>query len=236
MALARPSEPWAMTATGAAQRRGYAAQSELQLRELLETFCRNRWPDARICHEMVMGEGRVRADVVAIDQAHIAAFEVKGSYDDTTRLLHQVGMYQLAVPEVWIVVPDDHADDARLIRHLLPSVGLLVATGMDRHIVRNIKTDFALDVEAEAVPRQPVPVMTLALLWRDELALVCEATGAHHVTKRSTRSAMIKALLDTCGLDELMPHCCAALRSRDALWRADQPIPFGRKADAENHD
>ena len=43
--------------------------------------------------------------MVAIDAAHIAAFEVKGEYDETTRLLHQVGMYQLCVPEVWMVVP-----------------------------------------------------------------------------------------------------------------------------------
>ena len=63
---------------------------------------------------MVMGGGRVRADVVAISTDHIAAFEVKGEYDETVRLLHQVGMYQLCVPEVWMVVPvGRHADDAR---------------------------------------------------------------------------------------------------------------------------
>lgn len=58
MTLVKPSEPWAMTAEQAARRSGYAARSELKLRELLEEFCRARWPEARIVHEIVMGEGR----------------------------------------------------------------------------------------------------------------------------------------------------------------------------------
>src|SRR3990167_3909305 len=133
MAIKRPSEPAFMTATEAATRQGYAARSELALRNALEEFCRARWPDARVVHEMVMGEGRVRADVVALAPAHIAAFEIKGEYDNTTRLLHQVGMYQLCVPEVWMVLPEKHIDDGRLIRHLIPSVGLIHGTGIERH-------------------------------------------------------------------------------------------------------
>jgi hypothetical protein len=226
VALIKESEPWSMTAEKAAQRRGYASRAELVLRNALEVFCRARWPDARIVHEIVMGQGRVRADVAAITPAHIAAFEIKGEYDDTTRLLHQVGMYQLCVPEVWMVVPiGKHAEDARLIRHLLPSVGLLVGaeTSVMNHYEFAPDDGFGLGVEAEAVPRSVVPKLMLEMLWRDELAWLCSHTRCHQPTPKSTRPKMIAALLGL-SVDELQRGVCSALRGRDALWRADAPI------------
>lgn len=223
MAIMRPTEPWSMTAEKAAQRTGFASKAELVLRNALETFCRERWPAARVVHEIVMGEGRVRADVAAIDTAHIAAFEVKGEYDNTTRLLHQVGMYQLCVPEVWMVVATGHAEDAHLIRHLMPSVGLLVGTGQSMR--RSYEFDgknFGLTVEAEAVPRQPVPKLMLEMCWADELVGICDRTKTNR-GKKPTRPTMIKALLDL-PFVQLQAEVCTALRGRDALWRADAPV------------
>ena len=212
-----------MTAEKAAQRTGFASKAELVLRNALEAFCRERWPVARVVHEIVMGEGRVRADVAAIDTAHIAAFEVKGEYDNTTRLLHQVGMYQLCVPEVWMVVATGHAEDAHLIRHLMPSVGLLVGTGQSmRHSYEFDGKNFGLTVEAEAVPRQPVPKLMLEMCWADELVGICDRTMTSR-GKKPTRPTMIKALLDL-PFAQLQAEVCTALRGRDALWRADSPI------------
>ena len=235
MTLIKPSEPWGMTAEQAAQRRGYAAKSELALRDKAEALCRNRWPDARVVHEIVMGQGSVRADLAAISLDHIAAFEIKGESDNTTRLLHQVGMYQLCVPEVWMVVPYGyHAEDARLIRHLLPSVGLLVGnavngweSGVDHRKLRRIESpEFELAVEAEPVPREPVPKMMLEMLWRDELASACARTGCYAASKKSTRPVMIKALLELPAVD-IQHEVCAELRSRNALWRADPSVTGG---------
>ncbi|MCA1831189.1 MAG: hypothetical protein LC750_00315 [Actinobacteria bacterium] len=224
MALLKPNEPRFMTAEQAAQRKGYRGQAELALRSSLEAFCRERWPEARVCHEMVMGEGRVRADVVAVNPAHIAAFEVKGEYDETTRLLHQVGMYQLCVPEVWMVVPvGRHADDARVLRHLLPSVGLLVGAGTSaRNHYEFDGKDFGLVVEAEPTPR-PVHVdMMLEMLWRDELAAACDRLRVSR-GKKDRRSDMI-AGLKALPVAELQEAVCFELRRRDALWRADPPV------------
>jgi hypothetical protein len=213
-----------MTADQAASRRGYAGRAELALRNSLERFCRSRWPDARICHEMMMGERRVRADVVAVDSAHIAAFEVKGEYDETVRLLHQVGMYQLCVPEVWMVVPvGRHAEDARVLRHLLPSIGLLVGAGMsERNHYEFDGKDFDLVVEAEPQPRAVHPEMMLEMLWRNELYGACDRLRIA-LSKKPTRPEMIKKLLEL-PLGTLQREVCTELRSRDALWRADPPI------------
>lgn len=232
MSIKRPNDPIFMTADQAATRRGYAGRAELALRNSLEQFCRARWPDARICHEMMMGERKVRADVVAIDPAHVAAFEVKGQYDDTTRLLHQVGMYQLCVPEVWMVVPvGRHAEDARILRHLLPSIGLLVGAGQsaENHYEFDGK-DFDLVVEAEPVPRAVHPEMMLEMLWAEELRGCCGRLmiGAG---KKSTRAGMIKQLLER-QIDELQREVCTELRFRDALWRADPPIAISGAANA----
>lgn len=226
MGLIKPSEPDWQSAEQAAKRNnfGSAAKSELALREALEAFCRSRWTDIRICHEMVMGEGKVRADVVAIGLAGIAAFEVKGAYDDTSRLIHQVFMYQLAVPEVWMVVDDGHSEDARLIRYLLPSVGILVGSGMRRHNAYTPdERNFTLTIEAEAKPLVPVTKSMLEMLWRQELAGACGRTKCHTVDKRTTRKEMIKALLELPHPD-LQREVCTELRAREARWRADPAI------------
>jgi hypothetical protein len=224
MALLKPNEPMFMTAEQAARRKGYAGRAELALRNALETFCRERWPEARICHEMVMGEGRVRADVVAVDPGHIAAFEVKGEYDDTTRLLHQVGMYQLCVPEVWMVVPvGRHADDARILRHLLPSIGLLVGAGTSqRNHYEFDGQDFGLVVEAEPAPRAVQVDMMLQMLWREELVGACDRLRVSR-GKKDRRSDMIAGLKEL-PVTELQEAVCFELRRRDALWRADPPM------------
>lgn len=224
MAIRKPNEPIFMTAEQAATRRGYAGRAELALRNSLEKFCRERWPEARICHEMMMGERKVRADVVAIDPARIAAFEVKGEYDDTVRLLHQVGMYQLCVEEVWMVVPvGRHAEDARILRHLLPSVGLLVGAGTSQKNYYEFDgKDFDLVVEAEAQPRPPHTEMMLEMLWAAELRGCC---GRQHIclSKKPTRPEMIAKLLELPPFT-LQVEVCTELRARDALWRADPPM------------
>lgn len=218
-----------MTAVEAVRRRGYAAESELRLRNAVEAWCRDRWPDARVVHEMVMGAGRVRADVVALSPEHIVAIEVKGEYDDTTRLLHQVGMYQLCVPEVWMIVTKakGHDTDASYIRHLLPSVGLLVADGMRRNPVggeADIGKAVTLTVVAEAVPRPVVPELMLEMLWAAELTGCCNRLRVS-IKSGATRPKMIKALLSDVHFIDLQREVCTALRGRDALWRADPAIP-----------
>jgi hypothetical protein len=224
MKLMKSSEPSFMTADEAAQRKGFAARSELELRNGLEGVLRDRHPESRIVHELVMGAREVRADVVAIAPAHIAAVEVKGAYDNTTRLMHQVGMFQLCVPEVWICCAKEHAGDARLIRHLLPSVGLIVGTNLDKGYHRGASQDpLVLDIEAEPVPREVVPEMMLEMLWAEELRNACHSLRIS-VHSSTTRPKCIAALLEKAATTELIAATCRQLRARNALWRADQPI------------
>ena len=168
-----------------------------------------------------MGQGKVRADVVAIAPVHIAAFEVKSGWDDTSRLLHQVGMYQLCVPEVWMVVDQQHDDDARLINWLMPSIGILSTNDTKRYTVA--PDQLVLSVIAEAAPREVIPEMTLRLLWAEELHVACDDAGVP-ANSRATRTVMVKRLLATLKPKDILVTVCRALRARDALWRADAPM------------
>lgn len=234
MALMRATESWALTAEQTA-RRGYgvAARSELALRNGMEELLRQRFPDARICHEMVMGEREVRADIVAIDTGHIVAVEVKGSADTTVRLLHQVGMYQLCVPEVWMVLDHRHAGDGAMLRHLLPSIGLITAHNSMAGYGGGMSGDgtFRLEVVAEPLPRPPHPEMMLQMMWAQELANMCNTTRVATIgSAKPRRAKMIRLLLDKIEPSDLLKACCAELRNRHALWRADPPIGDGAPA------
>lgn len=238
MALMKPSEDWAMTAEKAAQRPehsysiGPAAQSELRLRNAVEQFLRDRRATARICHEMVMGEREVRADVVAVDTDHIVAVEVKGESDSVSRLLHQVGMFQLCVPEVWIITAKpDHVEASQLINYLLPSVGVIAGTGIrDRwergNRIDALKEPCVLTVLHEAVPRAPHPEMVAQMLWARELANIATRTRlmVFAPSKIPSRQKCIGVLLEKLSAEELLREACTELRARRALWRADDPV------------
>jgi hypothetical protein len=137
-------------------------------------------------------------------------------------------MYQLCVPEVWMVVDAKHGDDAALIRHLLPSVGLITADGLT-HLSLDwnaAERPVTFAVAAEPAPRAPAPEMTLEMLWAEELRGVCHRLRITAGTK-STRSQMMASILRLSSASEILREACTALRGRDALWRADAPIEPG---------
>ena len=221
------SESWAVTAEQAGTRNGWRADHELALRLAMEAVMRGRMPDARMCHEMVMGAREVRADLVAVGPAHIAAIEVKGYGDNVTRLLHQVAMYQLCVPEVWMVLSSDKQEAGRLIKWLLPSCGLMIGHNMRKDWTprRGGDPEVRLEIEAEPVPRDPHPLMMLEMMWAQELASICNRTKIANVaSKKPRRAKMIEWLMDKVSPADLLRQCCTELRGRNAMWRADPAI------------
>lgn len=240
----KPSEPWAMSATDAVirgsathryewERTGTmlpAARSELVLRNAMEAFLRERYPEARLVHEIVMGEGKVRADVAALCPDHLVAVEVKGAGDNTLRLLHQVAMFQLCFPEVWMVVAENHGADADLIRHLMPQIGLIVGKGMGRRWTgegsnHDEPVPVEFEVIAEPAPRDPVPEMMLRVCWLEELKSICDRLLFESDSRTTRRQATQKLLNGTkSDLRKLMPEVCRELRGREAQWRADPPV------------
>lgn len=224
MTMIRETSPDAM-ARRETGRRVYRSDAELKMRDAVERWGRAKWPEARVCHELVMDRGTVRADVAFVSPAHIAVVEIKSEYDDTSRLLHQAGMFRLAVPEVWIAAPHRHTEDARLIRYLMPSIGIALSD-RDRAI-GPLPDDFMIEAVEPAEQFQPWPEACLSLLWVAELAIEARlANGVQHHGKL-THAALVAAM-SRLTWPEQLAAVCRQLRSRQAFWRADAPIfaPF----------
>lgn len=200
----------------------YRSRGELALRDALERWARDRYPEARLVHELVMGRGKVRADMAAIEPHSLVAFEIKSWFDDVTRLLHQCMMYRLAVPELWLVTLARHRDDCDLVRWLAPSIGLLLAhplPGGDSE-----SGPYRLEVAAEAGVIDPHPEALLHLCWVAELAAIAGYQGS----RTPTHAQLVKSLLADLEPQDRLAGVCRQLRARDALWRADPPIRDGR--------
>jgi hypothetical protein len=199
----------------------YRSQDELKMREAVETWGRAKWPTARVIHELVMDRGTVRADVAFATEDHLAAVEIKSNQDETHRLLHQAGMFRLAVPELWIASAHRHAKDAELIRYLMPSIGIALCDRVDS---LGPTPDLRLDIEYQAQQFMPWPEATLSLLWVSELADEVMRHGIHHNNlKRATHGSLVKAMLKLEWRDQIAA-VCRQLRARNFGWRADPPI------------
>lgn len=228
-----PAEEKSQAAIEKAVRRTYRSDAELAMRDVLEDWCRERFPGARMFHELVMNRGTVRADMASIQPAHLAAFEIKGPYDSSERLIHQIAMFRLSVPELWLVVTDRMAADANLVRHLLPSVGVIEIQHRDAvgrppsysdapWRGRVDRAALSVRVIHEAEPFAPHSEALLSLCWVAEL----RAEAVRHRVwqgKGGTHSALLQALLRLPAADQLA-SVCRQLRSRETMFRADPAI------------
>jgi hypothetical protein len=141
-------------------------------------------------------------------------------------LVHQVALYRLAVPELWIVVANRHVKDAEIIRYLLPSVGLISIDGIPDRYGRSNPIDRAamsVDVIAEAERFEPLPEALLQLCWVAELA----DEARHHRLIQGRANPVHSRLIEM--MEKLTPaeqmaSVCRQLRARQTLFRADPPI------------
>lgn len=227
MSLAQPSSP---KDQAKAFHGRYMGGSELAAREVVTAWGRARWPQARMVTELTVDRGTSRADVAFIGTDHLAVVEVKSSVDNTSRVLHQLGHFQLSSPEVWLAFHTAHLVDAHRIKSIMPSIGLLALEytepGASRWSTPKIlpAEQRTATIIAEAVPFKPDPECLLSVLWVEELA---EEAGRMRVMnvgkKRPSHGKLVKALMGL-SVEEQTKSVCRQLRARDAMWKADPPI------------
>lgn len=190
--------------------------TEKDLRDKVEAWGRARWPEARVCHELVMNRGTVRLDVAFVSPRHLAVVELKSGYDTMERVMHQVGWARLCAHEVWLVCDQRWGEDMRILRYLLPSLG--IAHAKTRHHGPDHQAE-PIEILAESAWGEPHPLAMASLLWVAELAAALGRGGANPGNHRLLSSRL--ALMAARQRDEMV---CQQLRGRDALWRADPPI------------
>src|ERR1700744_4814549 len=105
----------------------YRSDEEIKIRDAVEPWLRERVPGCRIIHELNVGQGQARADIVAVGTDTFHSVEIKSSYDGTSRLMLQAGFFSLCSPFLWIVAATEHLGDVDMISYLLPHVGVIEA-------------------------------------------------------------------------------------------------------------
>lgn len=199
----------------------YRSDDEIAIREAVEAWGRPRYPGCRIIHELVVGRGEARADIVFVTETHIAAVEIKSAHDYGTRLMNQASLFRLAVPELWLVA--DHArhlKDFELIRYLIPTIGICEAvTDKTRDKPHR---DKAIEIRCDAQQFVHHDWSMLQLLWVEELLF---ETGHAKVFqgKRANHNQLVTAML-MLSPEERLRAVCRQLRARNFMWRADPPI------------
>lgn len=200
--------------------RRYRGAKEVDLRNAVERWGRARWPEARVCHELVLNRGTTRLDVAFVSPDRLAVVELKSGYDVMDRAIHQTAFARLCGCEAWLICDTRFSPDLRLIRFLLPTIGIAQLTTVDQHGHVLPGGEHAIEVVAEPdLATRPHPEAQAAVLWVAEL---CRALGIGG-SKPPTHASLMKrlaALPDA----ERTALVCRELRGRDALWRADPPI------------
>lgn len=192
----------------------YRSPDELLIRAAAEDWGRARWPGRRVIHELGMGRGSVRADIVFVGPDALSAVEIKSAYDNADRLINQLAMFRLSAPDVWLIHDVRHGRDAALMGYLLPSIGLVEAS-----VQSGVAT---LRVTREAEGFVPDLECLVSLLWVEELRTAASLLGSK-VPARATHASLRKTVMEA-GADAALRAVCHALRGRSTLWRADAPI------------
>lgn len=205
---------------------GYRSGIELQIRTVLEGWCRARWPDGRQIHELVISRGVARADMAVVTPDRFVAIEIKGPLDNTHLLMHQAGLFRLASSELWIVVAETHLEDAEMIHWMLPSVGVAVVSGLpaigDRAYYKGSTTDLELGIQVvhEPLPFQPHPKALLSVLWVEELR---EQALRYGLKPQKTHLKLVEQMMRSLSPEQQLDAVCTALRGREFAFRSDAP-------------
>jgi hypothetical protein len=182
------------------------SSEELEMRAMIETWGRQRYPGARVVHELVTGGCRI--DMAFIQRDHVAGVEIKSSKDVLDRLDKQIETYHRMLPEVWVCAAprwDDHEIPYRTGR-------LWIADGK----AQSWRQEKGWPRQQPAIVDRTMTVPMLHLLWQAELFSLC-AHSRVSASRRDRMSLLTAALARKLTGDEIVAGVCRELRARAAF-------------------
>ncbi len=206
------------------------SSAEQELRDAVVARLRKLRPNARICHEVNCGVwGPNRMDVMAVDVAEIIAVEIKSEKDTITRGPKQLQAMSGVAHHSIIALHEVHLEErvtnewaAHYCKpdrqHYLRGVpecltGAIPWVYPERQRAAGWNDDVGMWRAPEPRMEYALPSSAIHLLWRDELAALCDALRVSR-GKRSNMQEMIRALWWHATGKELTRGICAALRRR----------------------
>ena len=204
----------------------HRSEAETEIRDAVVAKLRQCRPNARIIHEINLLDGRVRADVMAVDRAEIITVEIKSERDKLDRLPDQLDAMRRC----------SHIAIAALHRKFIPEEIVDLRSPRLDCVPRDVSTWWypaAQDMAEAQHPafqwdepdlarslNQALPPDAMSLLWRDEMEELCHALRLS-VPPRANMKAMAQALRWGATGRDLTLGICAALRKRDRCAEAD---------------
>ena len=179
------------------------------MRRAIEAWGRERWPDARLVHELVVAQER-RIDMAFIQPGNIVGIEIKSSRDTLDRLDEQVRVFTAHLPQVIVAVAPKWVEKST--PHFSRSDTVVVHGGIVGGWPIYNK------------PRRQVTVQMLELLWADEARSIAFRMRLSQ-NSRLTLTEAIPLLARTLTGDEIVREVCRELRARDAFPKAKDHPP-----------
>jgi hypothetical protein len=185
------------------------SSEELAMRDHVEAWGRARWEDARVFHELVIGECRL--DVAFIRPKDLIGVEIKSSKDVLTRLEKQKQIFSQSLPEFWLAIAPKWKDspDKPYFRNEI--------------VVGENGVEPALYGGWQPFRNSVVYSGMLELLWADEARAIAARKGCLS-GKYTPRHAVIPELALRLTGAEILEEVCRELRGRPTKFKADAPI------------
>lgn len=206
----------------------HRSNAEGEIREAVVSALRRYRPEARIIHEIYMGGGVNRADLMCVGRDELITVEIKSERDKLDRLPDQIDTMRKC----------SHIAIAALHRKFMPEPETLAAPRLDcvpwgvpiwwypkaQDMAEAHHPAFTWpEPDRRDTLAQPLPADALHLLHRDELAELCCEIGVA-AGKRANMKSMIAALRWGATGRDLTLGICRALRRRTLLAEADPAI------------
>ena len=208
--------------------------AEERLREKAVAALRERWPAARIIHELQLEQGGIRIDLAAVTEDFIALVEIKSERDVLKRLPSQISRAMAVADEVRIVTVAKHLKGVTDIRSYRCDDGddwrdaAEAARAIRGAVVMVERDDLGGILRQEesrwrkSVHNTPDPRARWDLLWAGEMrsAIGRHFGGAELRSNKMPRDGMMAVAVEHMTGRELRRAVCAQLRNR-TFPRAD---------------
>lgn len=167
-------------------------------------------PETRILDELQVCSGQRRVDVAVVN-GELAGYEIKSDVDKLLRLAGQSAIYAQVFDRMWLVVGQQHREEAMAAVPDWWGVQLAEPVG-DRVTLTQLRA-------ADRNRDEQDPVTIARLLWRDEaLALLDEFAVGDGKLRRGSKRHMHTALADALDLETLKARVRQTLQARQG-WR-----------------
>ncbi|MCQ8279881.1 hypothetical protein NFI95_15660 [Acetobacteraceae bacterium KSS8] len=214
------------------------SSEELAMREMLVPWMRQRWPGARIIHELPLRYSTNRIDLAAVTETEINAVEIKSSRDVADRLEQQIRAFAPISARVIVALAPKWNEQLPPVRKTLRCGGTTyspqrtpVQATIHKIGASHVET-WTVAVDASSMERteggyvtndHPWAYQMLHILHVAELWQVASRHQVYLHGKSPTHATIVRDCCHALTGAQVKRAVCAALRAREAFCGGTDP-------------